>query len=492
LLNKKENSDSTLFVDLDGTLTATDILFESIVIFLKNNPFRIIYLFLWCLSGKAYLKEQLSQKVDLNISILPYRQEVLEYIREAKLSGQQVVLATATHHKIANAISNHLAIFNDVIATNRNINLKGNRKLDAILDYVGEQSFDYIGDSKSDVAIWRAARKTIIINPSASLLKTLSNNTNVRTVKTGKGSNNLIVWIKAIRIHQWSKNFLLFLPLIMAHRLFDFNLLLENVLAFVSFSLTASAGYIFNDLIDLETDRQNIQKKQRPFASGMLSVKSGSIAFLSLILVSFTTALFTMPKLFSIILFLYFIITMAYSLFLKSKVIIDVITLSILYNIRIIAGGISIAIPISSWLIVFSTFLFTSLAFLKRYADLKLLGKSQKNIEGRGYLKKDIDFVRSSGIASGYISLLVLTLYIYSEHVTKLYKQPFLLWLCIPFILYYISRMWLKTNRGEMTNDPIIFIIKDYISYIILIIMAVIIFLSKTLDLHISYNLLFR
>lgn len=276
----------------------------------------------------------------------------------------------------------------------------------------------------------------------------------------------------------------------MAHRFFDLDLLLDNVLVFISFSLTASAGYIFNDILDLEADRQHPIKKQRPFAAGLLSVKSGFIAFLFLILCGFTIALFTIPMLFSIILLLYLIITTTYSLFLKRKMIIDVIALSILYNIRIIAGGVAITVPISSWLIVFSMFFFISLAFMKRYNDLITLGDIKQNMVGRGYIKEDLAIVGSAGLSSGYISLLVFTLYIYSDHVKALYKQPFLLWLVIPVILYFISRMWLKTTRGEMTNDPIIYIIKDRFSYIILVIIIAIFLLAKTMVWDISGNLL--
>jgi len=487
-LTEKKNGDSTLFVDLDGTLVATDTLFESVVIFLKNNPFRIICLLMWYLKGKAYLKKQLSQSTMPNVAILPYNKEVLHYICKAKSQGQQIVLATAAHNKIANAVSSHLAIFDGVIATNQNLNLKGKRKLDAILNYVAERPFDYIGDSISDISIWQVARKAIIVNRTSKLFKRLGKTTNVKTITLGKSSSKIRSWVKALRIHQWSKNILLFLPMIMAHRFFNLDLLLTNVLAFISFSLIASAGYIFNDILDIEADRQHPIKNQRPFAAGMLSVKNGSFAFLFLILCGFTIALSTASILFSFILLLYLFITTTYSLFLKHKTIIDVITLSILYNIRIIAGGAAITVPISSWLLVFAMFFFISLAFMKRYTDLIPLDNIEHNVVGRGYIKKDIALIGSAGLSSGYISLLVLTLYIYSDHVKELYKQPFLLWLVIPIILYFISRIWLKTTRGEMTNDPIIYIIKDRISYIILVIIISIFILAKTMDWNVLGN----
>ena len=492
-MKEKKNRDSTLFVDLDGTLVATDTLFESIVIFLKNNPFRIIHLLLWYIKGKAYLKKQLSQSAMPNVAILPYNEEVLYYIRKAKSSGQQIVLATATHNKIANAVSSHLAIFDGVIATNQNFNLKGSHKLDAIINYVGKQPFDYIGDSKADIYIWQAARKAIIINPTSKLFKNLSKTTNVKTIKTSKSSSNIRSWIKAIRIHQWSKNILLFLPIIMAHRFLDLDLVLKNVFAFISFSLVASSGYIFNDILDIEADRQHPIKKQRPFSAGLLSVKSGVVAFLFLILCGFTIALFTTSILFSSILLLYFIITMTYSLFLKHKMIIDVITLSILYILRIIAGGVAITVPVSSWLIVFAMFFFISLAYMKRYTDLVTLSDDiRRNINNLCYNKRDIAIIGSAGLSSGYLSLLVLTLYIYSDHVKNLYKQPFLIWLVIPIILYFISRMWLITARGEMTNDPIIYILKDRFSYIILAIIIAIFILAKTMDWVVFGNLLLK
>jgi len=292
----------------------------------------------------------------------------------------------------------------------------------------------------------------------------------------------LKIWAKALRIYQWSKNTLVFLALLMSHKILEADLFINSVIAFFSFGFTASAVYILNDLFDLESDRKHPSKKLRPFAAGTLSIRSGVIAIPILITLSFLMALLFLPKLFVLVLLIYLITTTTYSVYLKEIFIVDVILLGALYTLRILAGGFATDIEVSSWLLGFSGFFFLSLAFMKRYTDLVLFKKNEQiELFGRGYRIEDMEIVQKFGIVSGFISLLILAMYITSEQVLVLYSQPLMLWITIPIILYWLMNMWIATNRGKMTEDPIIYAVKDKSSYIVFILVLTIIILSTTL-----------
>ncbi len=298
--------------------------------------------------------------------------------------------------------------------------------------------------------------------------------------------NVIMNWIKALRIHQWSKNGLLFLALFMSHRIIEPNLFKQAVVAFFSFSLSASAVYILNDLFDLEADRKHPSKKNRPLASGRLPVINGIIAIPGLLIISFLLAVILLPNIFTLMLIIYLITTTSYSLYFKEKIFLDVIILGALYTLRVLAGGLAVGVEVSSWLLGFSWFFFLSLAFMKRYADLLLIkNNNQEELFGRGYSVIDLEFVQKIGITSGFASLLILTLYINSDQVNELYKQPALIWLTIPIILYWLMRMWLVTHRGKMTDDPIIFAIKDKSSYITFFFILIILIVATNLNISI-------
>ena len=292
-------------------------------------------------------------------------------------------------------------------------------------------------------------------------------------------------WVKALRVHQWSKNILLFLALFMSHKILEPQLFIQTVIAFFSFSLCASAVYILNDLFDLEADRKHPSKKNRPFASGQLSVVNGIIAIPILLIISFLLAVSLLPHIFAIILIIYLVTTTSYSAFFKEKLFLDVIILGALYTLRVLAGGLVVGIEVSSWLLGFSLFFFLSLAFMKRYADLLLIiNNNQKELFGRGYSVIDLDIVQKVGIASGFVSLLILALYINSDQVMVLYKQPELIWLTIPILLYWLMRMWYIAHKARMSDDPTVFIIKDKSSYVMFF--SIVIILIVAANLHIS------
>ena len=475
-----------LFVDLDGTLVLTDTLWESCLLFLKRYPLQIWRLIIWSFRGKAYFKEKLAMRVTPNVKILPYQAEVVEYISNAKASKREVYLITAANQRIADSISKFHNIFTATIGSISKLNLKGKNKLDAIQSIIGAKKFDYIGDSKADITIWRAAHTAIISSGADKVANQLNKDQDKIIVLPDRRVNIFKQWIKALRVHQWSKNALLFLALFMSHRILDPNLLIQSLIAFLSFSLSASAVYILNDLFDLEADRNHPSKKNRPFASGQLSIVNGLFVIPILLTISVLLAVSLLPNTFTIVLIVYLITTTSYSLYLKEKVFIDVITLGALYTLRVLAGGVAAGIDVSSWLLGFSLFFFLSLAFMKRYADLLLIkNNNQEELFGRGYSVIDLDLVQKFGIASGFVSLLILSLYINGDQVTVLYKQPALIWLTIPILLYWLMRMWLVAHHGKMTDDPIVFAIKDRSSYVMFLIITIILIVATNLNLSI-------
>lgn len=470
-----------LIVDLDGTLVATDTLIESCLLFIKCYPLKIFKLFGWLLKGKAVFKVKVSEVVLPNVKKLPYRDNVIKFIIKAKTFGREIYLITGSNQKIADSVLNNSELFDSVIGSSRKINIKGKRKLNVIREAVGLREFDYIGDSKSDLAIWKHAYTAIICSDNKKLHRMVRKvHKNVVNINLDSGST-FKYWIKELRIYQWSKNVLVFLALFMSHRILDLELFLKSTIAFVSFSLIASSVYIINDLFDLEDDRKHPSKKDRPFAAGKLSVQSGIISIPLLLFSGFLFSFLFLPYQLTATLLLYFVATTAYSFYLKEIVFIDVILLGSLYTLRIMAGGFATGIEVSSWLLGFSGFFFLSLAFMKRYTDLILFKKnSQEELFGRGYSIEDTDLVQKAGIASGFISLMILALYITSSQVLVLYNKPYILWLAIPVILYWLMNMWYVAHKGKMTDDPIIYAVKDESSYIVLVLTLTIIIIAAT------------
>jgi 4-hydroxybenzoate polyprenyltransferase len=266
--------------------------------------------------------------------------------------------------------------------------------------------------------------------------------------------------VKELRIHQWANNALVALPVVVAPALPELDVLRRAAIAAVAFSLCASAGYVLNDLLDLEADRAHHTKRNRPFASGALPVKLGPPLFVCLLLISFGVSLLFLPPSFSVMLAIYFAGTVSYSLYLKRVLLIDVLVLASLYTHRILSGGIATSIVISSWLLAFSMFLFVSLAFAKRYVELALL-EGEEKIKNREYYKVDLAMVGAMGPASGFLAALVFSLYVEMGAHRGAYQEPRVLWLTVPVLLYWVSRIWILTGRGQMQDDPVRFAVKD-------------------------------
>lgn len=452
-------------VDLDGTLIHSDLLLESFLLLIKQNPLYLFMVPLWLLRGKATLKAEIARRVKLNAATLPYTKPLVEWLKAEKAKGRSLWLCTASDQVLADAVANHLGLFDGVMASNGHNNLAGGNKAQALVDRFGEKGFDYCGNHQVDLSIWARARSAVVVNGSQALAEQAGKVCPVElTIAPLPGG--LKVMAKALRVHQWAKNGLIFVPVAAAHRLGDLQTVGDSLIAFMAFSLCASSVYLLNDMLDLEADRQHHSKNKRPFAAGTLSLLFGLIAAPSLLLGALLLSLLLPLKFFGV-LAAYYVATLAYSFGLKRLVMLDVLALAGLYTVRIVAGAAATAIPLSFWLLMFSIFIFLSLAMVKRFAELhamKLQGKLKA--KGRGYQVEDLNLLQSLGAASGYISILVLALYVNSPDVSKMYAQPKLIWLLVPVMLYWISRVWMQTYRGHMDDDPLVFALKDRISLI--------------------------
>ena len=450
-----------LCVDLDGTLIATDTLWEGVLRLARARPWLLFGALLSMLGGRARFKRFVMSRTTLDPAALPYRQDLLEALRTASERGRTIVLATAADRTLADKIAEHLGLFAAVLASDGKVNLKASRKAAALKDAYGERGFDYIGDAYADLAIFGSAERAYLVNAGGGLRAAARRFSNV-TLLSSRPSI-LKALLRQLRPHQWVKNALVVVPVLLAPGLPPPETLLRAAVAALAFSLCASAGYAINDLLDLDADRAHHTKHKRPFASGALPVLYGPPLIVGLVIASFTAALAFIPAHFTFVLGLYFIGTVVYSLYLKHVLLLDVLVLAGLYTHRILSGGVATGIPISAWLLGFSMFLFLSLAFAKRYVELAALESGEK-IKSRNYYHSDLQMVGSMGAASGYLAGLVFSLYVEEGAQSVIYREPTVLWLVVPVLLYWVSRIWIFCARGQMHDDPVKFAIKDGVS----------------------------
>lgn len=468
-----------LAVDLDGTLIKTDILWESFVTLLKRNILFVFLLPVWLLKGKAHLKHQIARRVTLDLVSLPYNEEFLAFLQEERRRGRSLILTTASDKAIAQRIADHLGIFSEVIASNGKQNVKGSAKSQVLQEKFGDKGFDYAGNEKVDLKVWAHTNAAVVVNASDSAVKETERLTPVTRIFSRNETSPLGAIVRVVRVKHWIKNALVFVPLLTSHQLVDVALLLKGTYAFIAFSLVASSVYLFNDLIDLNNDRHHHQKKHRPFASGELSLLAGLIMIPVLLIGGILVSLL-LPPAFLFTLLCYYAFNIAYSLFLKQALLVDVLSLATFYAARVFAGGVATGIMPSQWLLAFSVFIFLSLAFAKRVSELQFLRQNKKEIaRGRGYVPNDLEQLASLGATSGYIAVLVFALYISSPDVNQLYRYPEILWLVCPLLLYWTSRLWLLVHRQQIPEDPIVFVLKDHVSWVIGLALAVILLVAS-------------
>jgi 4-hydroxybenzoate polyprenyltransferase len=453
-----------LCVDLDGTLIRSDLLLESLVLLIKRNPLLLFCIPFWLLRGKAALKAEIAARVTLDPAALPYNQEFVRWLTTERRTGRSLWLCTAANERLAQSVAAHLGLFDGVIASDQNTNLAGSAKAARLVERFGERGFDYCGNERRDLAIWEKARGAVVVGGSRRLEQAVARSHASVLQTFPDRTSTLRAVIRALRPHQWAKNVLILVPILAAHRANELALLSVGVLAVVAFCLCASSVYLLNDLLDLEADRAHPRKSKRPFAAGDLSILAGFVLAPVLLLTAVLLATL-LPVKFELVFATYYALTLAYSFFLKGRVLVDALALAGLYTLRIIAGAAAVSVPISFWLLLFSVFLFLSLAFVKRFAELDGLRRQQRlRAAGRGYYVEDLPMLQSLGSAAGYLSVLVLALYINSPDIEGLYTRPKVIWLLCVLMLYWVSRVWMQASRGLMHDDPVVFALKDRVS----------------------------
>ncbi len=471
-------SNEPLCVDLDGTLVKSDTLLDTVLVLARQSPRSLLQFPRWIVQGKAAFKRNISLVAALDAVHLPYNQPLLEVLRQQHAAGRKIYLATGADSLLAERVAEHLGLFSGVLASDGSLNLTGGNKLAAFQQRF-PAGFSYIGNARPDLALLTHSVHPMVANPQRGLRAGLrSAGVQPERTFTDKASP-LKAWMRAIRLHQWAKNTLIFLPLLLAH-VRAVGPVVAAFLAFLSFGLAASATYIFNDLLDLEADRHHPRKRSRPFAAGDLSPITGAATILLFLALSLALALL-LPRVLTALspqfpwngqgsfiewLVLYAISTTVYSLRLKRMVLVDVMMLACLYTIRILAGSAAAGVKVSPWLAAFSIFFFLSLAFVKRFSEIESMSLRSEApgalaVKGRNYRISDLEQLRSFGTASGYASVVVFALYIGTVVAQGLYSHYTRLWLLVPVLLLWLSRLWLKASRGELEEDPVVYAITD-------------------------------
>jgi 4-hydroxybenzoate polyprenyltransferase len=450
-----------LCVDLDGTLVRTDTFWESVRTLLYEHPRYILWLPVWLLRGRAFASRRMADIVSVDPDQLPYREELLSFLRSEHASGRVIALTAASDARLAASVANFLGIFREVLANDGDRELLGQVRLEAIQERFGED-FDYAGKSGRDLPLWKVCRRAYLVAPSPRLLRRVSNVVGSTQVFAERPTDWRAL-VRALRPHQWIKNLLVFVPLVLAHELAHAQKVSTAIVAFVCFGLCASAGYVINDLLDLSADRQHPVKRHRPLASGAVPLPAGAAIAFALAVAGLAGSIAVgLSRTFLGFLACYLGLTICYSVYVKRKLLLDVLLLAGLYTLRILAGGEAVQVPVSTWLGAFSMFMFLSLAFVKRYTELKLvLSTGGRAARGRNYRVEELDLIASCGTASGFLAVLVMALYITSDEVERHYSSTGALWLICPILLYWVLRIWFLARRGEVEGDPVAFAVRD-------------------------------
>ncbi len=455
-----DDRQTPLVIDLDGTLLQSDILVESFFALLSEAPLTALGGLFSLRRGKAALKARIAADASLDLARLPWNDQLIDMIVAERSLGRRIYLASASDRRIVQAVADHLDLFDGIFASDGHCNLSGAAKAAALSEAFGEGGFDYAGNAAVDLAVWRHARRVIVVNAPPGLVRRVqglwADAQAIGTFRPG-----LRTYLKAIRVHQWVKNVLLFVPMLSAHR-FGLGAFASCCLAFLSFSLCASSVYVLNDLIDLNRDRLHRSKRRRPFAAGKIPILTG-LALVPLMLLAAALLALTVNPRFAGVLAVYYAATLAYSLALKRQMMIDVVVLACLYGLRLLAGGAAANVALSAWLATFSIFLFTSLALVKRCTELAgRIAAGSGDPAGRGYRLADLPILEMLAAASGFTAALVFELYANSDTaVVQLYTHPKWLSAVCVVMVYWIGHVMIITHRGEMQDDPVVFAATD-------------------------------
>lgn len=472
-MDRRESDEPPLIVDVDGTLVRTDLLAESAFAAVRANPLDGLRIVAWLTSGRARLKAELAARVPLEPATLPYDETVLATLRREREAGRRIYLASASDHRYVAEIAEYLGLFDGVFGSDGHTNLRAEAKARTLVDAFGEGGFDYIGNHNSDLPVWERARRVLLVDVPAKVLKSAIRDRADHEILVPRRME-LVAWLRALRPHQWLKNLLVFVPIAAAHVVTPASVG-AALLAFAAFSLVASGVYVLNDLLDLSSDRAHPRKSARPLASGAVPVVWGPALSGALVLAGAVVAASVSGPLLGV-LAIYVVATSLYSVYLKRKALLDVITLAGLYTLRVLGGGAAVGIVVSEWLLAFSMFLFLALAIVKRHAELvDAVSTNQDEPRGRGYQTQDLPLLAALGAAAGYIAVLVLALYISTPQVQELYTRPAWLWAVCALLLYWISSMLMASHRGRVDDDPLVFALKDPASLVVFALSAVLV-----------------
>lgn len=457
-------SREVLVVDLDGSLVRSDLLHEAVTEFAATSPRNVMQMAGWLRRGKAPFKDRLAQVVHPDPETLPYHPELLEWLIAERQAGRTLVLASASPRAWADAVASHLGIFDLVVASDSGTNLNAVEKRDRLVTLYSERGYDYVGNHAHDLPVWASARTAHLVGGSSALRRRADSvSTLGRTFSNP--SISLPALIGAMRLHQWAKNLLIFVPIVSAQLLGDWSAIGHSVGAFAAFCLASSGVYVLNDLTDIRSDRGHPTKSLRPFARGLIAVKWGWLLAPALVAIALTLAMASVSWSLAAVLLAYLALTSAYSFGLKRRAVYDVITLATLYTIRIVAGAVAVAAPLSMWLLTFAIFVFLSLALVKRVSEVARMHRAgigeSELVSGRGYQVGDLEMLSSLGVGSGLASAVVISLYVSDPTTTELYQTPEFLWGTVPVLLFWMMRVWLLAHRGQMNEDPVVFAISD-------------------------------
>lgn len=473
-----------LVVDLDGTLFTGDLLHEVASAYLVHRPTSAPRLIGWLRRGKATLKAELTARASVDPEVLPYHEDLLAWLREERHAGRRLVLASASDQHVVDQVAEHLGLFDEVLGSSGGVNLAAGAKRDLLVERYGERGFDYVGNHRHDLAVWRSARTAHVVSSSPRLVAQAGEVATLgRVFRSGRAGMAGSV-LRALRPHQWVKNVLVVVPLLTAQQLDDSDAVVQSLLALLTFCLAASSVYLLNDLADVANDRHHPRKRLRPFASGRLSLLVGWLLWPMLAALAFGIAAVFMSGLYVLVLASYLVATVAYTFSLKRRPVLDVVTLGGLYTVRIIAGAAAIEAPLSIWLLTFSLFFFLSLALVKRVSELARLRRTQGHARGRGYVDGDLELLSSYGVGSSIASTLVLALYVNDETTARLYETPEILWCAVPLLLVWLMRAWLIAHRGTMDEDPILYASQDRASLVTVILVGAVFVLAKVVHLQ--------
>lgn len=470
------DSNAHLFVDLDGTLIRTDLLFESLLRLIRRNPLYLAVIPFWLLRGRAWLKHQIARRVKIDAAGLPYNEEFLAWLRRQRDGGRAMTLISASNQSYVDAVSEHLGLFEAAVGSDAETNLKSRRKLRRI-EEMGGGDFAYAGDSRADLPIWSRAKQIVMVNCAPAVSRRFASRES-DVLNFGSASAVFRPLLRAVRPHQWLKNTLLFVPLILSHQLTQPELLFASAIGFIAFCLCTSSVYLLNDMLDLDSDRAHRTKRRRPFAAGELPLAAGFIAAPALLLGAFLVSSL-LPADFRLVLLIYWLLTCLYSFALKRIFLVDVATLATLYALRVAAGAEAIEVVTTNFLIAFSLCFFLGLALVKRVTELvNLQTQATEAVSGRAYRRSHEPLLSVIGGLASVLAVVVFAFYINAPATTRLYGSPLILWLICPLLIVLLGRIWRLARAGRLHEDPVLFAVEDRFSQSIVLATGVLIWLA--------------